>query len=194
MQWKLPGTVLEAPLEREEAAEEVLSSLFLTGGLVLSQVTQITGMQQHIVQNWVRRGFLPPPVGRKYGKSQLCRILTINALKSALAIEDICRLLRYVNGSLTDRSDDTIDDTDLYLAFASLARYAALEGFPPAERVPALLQESLAGYEEPVPGARGRIEEVLTIMLMAWRSSELRTEAGRRLSLLPKAEQTETEV
>ena len=175
MQWKLPGTVLEAPLEREEAAEEVLSSLFLTGGLVLSQVTQITGMQQHIVQNWVRRGFLPPPVGRKYGKSQLCRILTINALKSALAIEDICRLLRYVNGSLTDRSDDTIDDTDLYLAFASL-------------------QESLAGYEEPVPGARGRIEEVLTIMLMAWRSSELRTEAGRRLSLLPKAEQTETEV
>ena len=99
-----------------------------------------------------------------------------------------------MNGSLTDRSDDTIDDTDLYLAFTSLARTAALEGFPPADRIPALLRESLAGYAEPVPGARERIEEVLVIMLMAWRSSELQTEAARRLALLPKTESLKTEV
>ncbi|MBQ2667671.1 MAG: DUF1836 domain-containing protein, partial [Clostridia bacterium] len=77
----LPGTVLSVDSERPEAAEEVFSAMFLTGGLVLSQVTQVTGLEPYIVQNWVRRGFLPPPQQRKYTRRQLSRILTINALK-----------------------------------------------------------------------------------------------------------------
>ena len=186
MEWTLPGTVLKVDASRPKVAEETVFPLFLTGGLVLSQVTQIAGLQQHIVQNWVRRGFLPPPQGRKYTKSQFCRILTINALKSALAIEDICRLLQYVNGALDDAGDDTIDDAELYGAFVSLARVAALEGFPPPERLPALLEESLGDYQEPIPGARKRIEEVLGIMLMAWRSSELQTMAQKQLKKLPQ--------
>ena len=87
VEWTLPGTVLSVDADRPQAAEEVFSSLFLAGGLVLSQVTQVTGLEPYIIQNWVRRGFLAPPKQRKYTRRQLSRILMINALKSTLSIE-----------------------------------------------------------------------------------------------------------
>ena len=110
MEWTLPGTVLSVDADRPQAAEEVFSSLFLAGGLVLSQVTQVTGLEPYIIQNWVRRGFLAPPKQRKYTRRQLSRILMINALKSTLSIEQICKLLSYINGALDDEGDDTIDE------------------------------------------------------------------------------------
>ena len=181
MNWMLPGTVLSVDADRPEAAEEVFSAMFLTGGLVLSQVTQVTGLEPYIVQNWVRRGFLSPPQQRKYTRRQLSRILTINALKTALSIEQICRLLQYINGALDDEGDDTIDDTRLYSAFAGLARIVTREGFPAAEEMEPLMEASLALYEEPVPGAKARIKEVLRIMITAWRSAQLQADAQRML-------------
>ena len=121
MSWILPGTVLRVDSDSPAAAEETLSAMFLTGGLVLSQVTQITGLEPYIVQNWVRRGFVTAPKLRKYTRRQLSRILIINALKGALPIEQICQLLTYVNGTLDDDEDDIIDDTQLYNAFVVLA-------------------------------------------------------------------------
>lgn len=181
MNWMLPGTVLSVDLNKEDSAEGVFSAMFLTGGLVLSQVTQVTGLEPYIVQNWVRRGFLSPPQQRKYTRRQLSRILTINALKNALSIEQICQLLRYVNGALDDEDDDTIDDTQLYRAFVSLARSVTREGYPSAEEMTPLLESSLSSYTEPVPGAKQRIEEVLRIMITAWRSAQLQADAQRML-------------
>lgn len=186
MEWTLPGTVLRVDLDRQEAAEEVFSAMFLTGGLVLSQVTQVTGLEPYIVQNWVRRGFLPPPKQRKYTRRQLSRILMINALKSALPIDDICRLLSYINGALDDEGDDTIDDTQLYGAFLTLARTVTREGFPDAETLLPMLESGLRDYIEPIPGAKQRIEAVLRIMLTAWRSSQLQSEALKMLGELPE--------
>ena len=126
MEWTLPGTVLSVDADRPQAAEEVFSSLFLAGGLVLSQVTQVTGLEPYIIQNWVRRGFLAPPKQRKYTRRQLSRILMINALKSTLSIEQICKLLSYINGALDDEGDDTIDDTELYGAFVLMCVFPPL--------------------------------------------------------------------
>ncbi|MBO5252859.1 MAG: DUF1836 domain-containing protein [Clostridia bacterium] len=183
--WTLPGTVLSVDLDREESAEEVFSAMFLTGGLVLSQVTQVTGLEPYIVQNWVRRGFLSPPQQRKYTRRQLSRILTINALKSALSIDQICSLLRYINGALDDEGDDTIDDTQFYRAFVLLARTVTREGYPAPEELGPMLDRSLAAYEEPVPGAKQRIKAVLRILITAWRSAQLQSEAQRMLLELP---------
>ena len=57
----LPGTTVEADLRRPDAADMLLSPLFLTGGLMLSQVSQLTGLEPHVIQNWVKRGFVSPP-------------------------------------------------------------------------------------------------------------------------------------
>lgn len=183
MEWMIPGTVLTARRDRPDLAEEQLRAMFLTGGLVRSQVAAATGLEAHAVQNWVKRGFLPPPVNKRYTCRQFCRILIINMLKSALPMEKICGLLSYINGHLDDESDDSIDDSQLYFAFLRVA--AEYQGLMmDRERLAQCIHESLADYREPVPGARERVERVLHIMLTAWASSQLQREAEYLLTQL----------
>ena len=85
----LPGTTIEADPAREGAAEGILSSLFMAGGLVLSQVSQLTGLEPHMIQNWVKRGFVSPPRNKKYTRRQFCRIVIINMLRDSLPLERI---------------------------------------------------------------------------------------------------------
>lgn len=184
MEWTLPGTVLSVDADRPQAAEEVFSSLFLSGGLVLSQVTQVTGLEPYIIQNWVRRGFLAPPKQRKYTRRQLSRILMINALKSTLSIEQICKLLSYINGALDDEGDDTIDDTELYGAFVLVAGSMQKHGLTSESEMNRLIADGLKDYKESIPGAKERIEQALRIMITAWRAAQLQTKAQSMMNAL----------
>lgn len=184
VEWTLPGTVLSVDADRPQAAEEVFSSLFLASGLVLSQVTQVTGLEPYIIQNWVRRGFLAPPKQRKYTRRQLSRILMINALKSTLSIEQICKLLSYINGALDDEGDDTIDDTELYGAFVLVAGSVQKHGLTSESEMNRLIADGLKDYKEPSPGAKERIEQVLRIMITAWRAAQLQTKAQSMMNAL----------
>lgn len=184
VEWTLPGTVLSVDADRPQAAEEVFSSLFLAGGLVLSQVTQVTGLEPYIIQNWVRRGFLAPPKQRKYTRRQLSRILMINALKSTLSIEQICKLLSYINGALDDEGDDTIDDTELYGAFVLVAGSVQKHGLTSESEMNRLIADGLKDYKESIPGAKERIEQTLRIMITAWRAAQLQTKAQSMMNAL----------
>lgn len=184
VEWTLPGTVLSVDADRPQAAEEVFSSLFLAGGLVLSQVTQVTGLEPYIIQNWVRRGFLAPPKQRKYTRRQLSRILMINALKSTLSIEQICKLLSYINGALDDEGDDTIDDTELYGAFVLVAGSVQKHGLTSESEMNRLIADGLKDYKESIPGAKERIEQALRIMITAWRVAQLQTKAQSMMNAL----------
>ena len=184
MEWTLPGTVLSVDADRPQAAEEVFSSLFLAGGLVLSQVTQVTGLEPYIIQNWVRRGFLALPKQRKYTRRQLSRILMINALKSTLSIEQICKLLSYINGALDDEGDDTIDDTELYGAFVLVAGSVQKHGLTSESEMNRLIADGLKDYKESIPGAKERIEQALRIMITAWRAAQLQTKAQSMMNAL----------
>ena len=167
MEWTLPGTVLSVDADRPQAAEEVFSSLFLAGGLVLSQVTQVTGLEPYIIQNWVRRGFLAPPKQRKYTRRQLSRILMINALKSTLSIEQICKLLSYING-----------------AFVLVAGSVQKHGLTSESEMNRLIADGLKDYKESIPGAKERIEQALRIMITAWRAAQLQTKAQSMMNAL----------
>lgn len=184
VEWTLPGTVRSVDADRPQAAEEVFSSLFLAGGLVLSQVTQVTGLEPYIIQNWVRRGFLAPPKQRKYTRRQLSRILMINALKSTLSIEQICKLLSYINGALDDEGDDTIDDTELYGAFVLVAGSVQKHGLTSESEMNRLIADGLKDYKESIPGAKERIEQALRIMITAWRAAQLQTKAQSMMNAL----------
>ena len=166
MNWTIPGTVLTMPREDAVHIEEQFRAMFLAGGIVLSQVSGITGLEPYTVQNWVKRGFLSPPDKKRYSLRQLCRILNINMLKSVLPMERICGMLTYINGQLDDESDDIIDDATLYFMFVRLAAQA--KELYRAEDRDALLDQALEAYAEPVPGARARVKQVLRIMLTAW--------------------------
>jgi len=154
--------------------------MMLTGGLTLGQVSTVTGLEPHTIQNWVKRGFLAPPRGKRYNMEQLCRIITINMLRGALPLERICGLLSYINGSLTDESDDIIDDTVLYFMFVRLAAQARTMKTP--HQWQQAIEATLADYEEPFPGAALRIGKVLRIMLTAWIATRLRQETEAMLT------------
>lgn len=175
MQWNIPGTVLNAPLAEADQMKEKLTAMFLGGGMVLSQVSAVTGLEPYTIQNWVKRGFLTKPVGKKYTLRQLCRIININMLKDALRMEEICGLMTYINGSLDDESDDLIDDSELYFLFLRIAAHHRQMQNP--EGRDACIREALADYREPMPGARERVEKVLEVMLTAWAAALLRQQA-----------------
>lgn len=182
MNWTIPGTVLVMPRSEAVHIEEQFSSLFLAGGIVLSQVAGITGLEPYTVQNWVKRGFLTAPEKKRYSLQQLCRIININMLKSVLPMERVCGLLGYINGQLDDTSDDMIDDATLYFLFVRLA--VRVKELDRADNRDALLEQALENYREPVPGAKERVKKVLRIMLTAWLAARMRQEAEQMLSQL----------
>lgn len=182
MNWTIPGTVLQIPRGDAEHIQELFTSMFLAGGIVLSQVSGVTGLEPYTVQNWVKRGFLTPPERKRYSLRQLCRIININMLKSVLPMERICGLLGYINGQLDDESDDVIDDSQLYFMFVRLA--ARAKELDNEQERDALLEQAMGDYAEPIPGAKDRVRQVLRIMLTAYVAARMRQEAEKMLDAL----------
>lgn len=180
MEWILPGTVLKAEAEEASGVESLFAPMFLAGGMVLSQVSSITGLEPYIIQNWVKRGFLSPPQNKRYTLRQLCRILNINMLKGVLPMERICGMLGYINGQLDDDSDDTIDDSRLYFMFVRLAAHA--KQIDQNQAWQEAIDQVLQDYDEPIPGARERIAQVLRIMLIAYIAARMKEQAETLLT------------
>ena len=187
MNWTIPGTTLTIQREDAAAIRGQFQALFLGGGIALSQVTSITGLDPYMIQNWVKRGFLAKPEQKRYSLNQLCRIITISMLKPVMPMERICSLLSYVNGKLDDESDDIIDDCDLYFLFLNLA--ARARDLDSAEEWNRAIAATLEDYEEPVPGAKKRVEQVLRIMITGWAASRLAQEAEKMLTALEGEEE-----
>lgn len=182
MNWIIPGTTLTDRRDHADQIDTLFSSLFLAGGLTLSQVSAVTGLETHTIQNWVKRGFLSPPRAKRYDMEQVCRIINMNMLKGSLQLDQICSLMTYLNGVLSDESDDLIDDTCLYFMFVRLASRARQVGGN--EEWEAALQEITADYAEPVPGARDRLMKVLRIMLTVWAANSLKNAAEKMIEEL----------
>ncbi|MBE6959359.1 MAG: DUF1836 domain-containing protein [Ruminococcaceae bacterium] len=176
MEFLIPGTVHAIDRAEAERISNIFQSVFLTGDLALRQVADLTGLEPYAIQNWVKRGFLSPPQHKRYNMNQVCRILNINMLRSVLPMETICSLLGYINGHLDDTSDDVIRDTDLYFIFVRLAANVGKVVQHPDE-LEVWLTGALADYEEPIPGAKERVKQVLKIMLTAWAAAQLQRHA-----------------
>ena len=174
MNWTIPGTTLTDRRDNADHVEEIFHSMFLAGGMVLSQVSAVTGLEAYTIQNWVKRGFLAPPKNKKYNLEQVCRIITINMLKGALSLERICSLMQYINGDLTDESDDIIDDAVLYFMFVKLAARARHIGGN--QNWEDAIESAMSVYIEPTPGAKAQVEKVLRAMLMAYISSRFKAQ------------------
>ena len=182
MNWTIPGTTLEGIREEADRIDKLFQSMHMAGGLTLGQVSSITGLEPYAIQNWVKRGFLSSPRNRRYNMEQLCRIITINMLKGALTLEQICSLLGYINGDLADDSDDIIDDAELYFMFVKLAARARhIGGNQDWDQA---LKEAASGYVEPYPGARERVIQVLRVMLMAWIASRFQHQVSEMVNQL----------
>lgn len=170
----LPGGILEMNIQTPRDVGSLMDSLFTAGGLVLSQISNLTGLEMHMVQNWVKRGFLPPPQRKKYNRAQLCRILIINMLRSTMHMELICTLLTYINGNLADTGDDAIDDSQLYLYLLGAILYVEEAKILNLTELRRVLSQETADYAEPFPGAKKRVLQVLEILTVTYCAARLK--------------------
>ena len=182
MQWTIPGTTLTGQREEADGIDGLFQSIFLAGGLTLSQVSNLTGLEPYTIQNWVKRGFLPSPVNKKYNMEQLCRLININILKGAMPLEQIIKLMAYLNGDLADESDDLVDDTLLFFLFTKLASRARYIGGN--KNWDDALVEVTDGYIELIPGAREKLIKVLKVMLTVWCANSLKSLADQMITEL----------
>ena len=86
-------------------------------GLTLGQVCALSELEPTTVQNWIKRGFVPHPVRKKYYQRHLARILLIAQLRESMQIDRVGELLGYVNGNADDETDDLLPEEDLYDIF-----------------------------------------------------------------------------
>lgn len=183
MPMTLPGTALCYNKHAGDDTYAVISPIIdATGGISLSQLSSITGLESTTIQNWIKRGWVAPSVGKKYGEKSVVRILLINILRSTLKLEDIARLMEYVNGEVTNPDDDIMHDTQLYNLLCSIIYEAEERRLQTAEEfreaVLAHIPESYKGNERQI------LEDVLLIMVKSAMAGHYRALAQEQFSEL----------
>ena len=180
----LPGTMIEISELHKGISRSLFDGIFVTGGITLSQVSIMTGLESYMIQNWVKRGFVSSPVKRLYSKDQFARIITLNMLRESLQLEKICDMLSYINGVLDDESNNLISDSELYHKYVDLVAESGGEIITDRASISRAVEYAVKDYEEPVPGARQRLIKILQIMTYAHYASISRGAAEEILSKL----------
>lgn len=171
--------------------DNIRPAFAVTGGLMLSQVVEVTGVGGSTIQNWIKRGWIPSPVDKKYGERQVARILIVDMLRKSMQLENIIKLMECVNGDVEDQSDDIIKDADLYTyIYRIVKRIEPVEKFTIKE-LDGIIDEEIRDYSGPcddytgvVDDSRKRLHDALHIILLTYISSELRKRAEAELELI----------
>ena len=171
-------------ISTESAFSEYLPLIRATDGLTLSQVCLMTSLETSTIQNWIKRGFVPHPVAKKYRERHIARILLIASLRDCLQIDRIGALMTYINGNADDEQDDIISEVDLYDAFEKAV--ASVEDIRPTEEETGKrIERILDAYMAPSP-ERERLKGALTIMVIACIAGKYKQEAERLYTELSK--------
>ena len=179
----LPGTTIEVSRLDKGVSRMMFDGIFAAGGITLSQVSVMTGLEPYVIQNWVKRGFVSSPQKRQYSKNQFARIVVINMLRESLQIDKICGLLQYINGVLNDESDDIISDSELYHMYTDMIAENEMS-VSDSSSVEAAAVSATINYIEPQAGAKLRIIKILQVMSYAHFASLSRKAAEEMLSRL----------
>lgn len=173
----IPGTTLKYNEQiRNEAFSAVSPVLEATGGLTLSQLSKLTGIEGSTIQNWIKRGWVSSTKGKKYCQRQIIRIILINMLRGVMKLEDIARLMTYVNGDVDDTSDDIIDDVILYNILCRIIFDAEDNGAFEYDSLVAVINDAVRNSAKSIKYGSDKLKKAMLIMILAYRSSYLKTE------------------
>ena len=175
----LPGTMTTQGTQGEKGFAKIKMLLEATGGLSLSQVCAVTGLEGSTVQNWVKRGWVAHPRGKKYEESHIARVLIINALKECIKLEHVALLMAYVNGSSEGDNESLINECDLYDFLCDALQQLGRVDDMPKGGVEAVVDKVIKNYKGPAVSSLHRVRKALTIMIYACVCTDVkrRTEA-----------------
>ncbi len=178
-----PGTTIEV-LELKKGSSKILfDGIFATGGITLSQLSTMTGLEPHVIQNWVKRKFVASPVKKLYSKEQFARIIIINMLRESLQIDAICNLISVIGGETEDTTDDLIGDDELYHRYVDMIAEESIVISDKAA-VQKATEKSTEDFKPRAVGDKLKLERILQVMLYAHAASKLRDSAKEVLSAL----------
>jgi len=155
-----------------------------TGGLSLSQVCSVIGLEGSTIQNWVKRGWVEHPVGKKYEEVHIARILIINALKECIKLEHISQLMRYVNGNPQDGDVPIIKESTLYDYLCEALKQSAKSEDHSKTGVEAVINNVIKDYDDANPESRARIRKALTLMIFACVCTDVKRRVEAMLGLI----------
>ena len=177
---RFPGTTIEVSELKRGASRTLFDGIFATGGITLSQVSIMTGLEYYIVQNWVKRGFLSSPKKRVYSRAQFARIIIINMLREALQIEKISGLIKTIGGALDDESDDLISDDELYHRYVDMIADGNIDITDKAS-ARAAAERATADFDGKNKASREKLLRILEVMFYAHTAATLRERAEELL-------------
>ncbi len=181
----IPGTVIPLENGMGPAGSGFLTGIFsVTSGLMLSQIKEITGLDAPALQNWIKRGWVPSPAGKRYNIDQVARILIINMLREVLRLENIAYLMSYINGRVDDKTDDIIPESVLYDYICCIIDKCACCDYNGGEKLKRFIAECTADYEEVIPGSTVRLRKALEIIVLAYESARIKAMAENLLNTI----------
>ncbi|MBO4979329.1 MAG: DUF1836 domain-containing protein [Clostridia bacterium] len=180
---RIPGTILKKSDMGNVTGLEFLSKIFyISDGVMIAEIRRISGLDTSTLQNWTKRGWLENSKLKRYDIDQVAHILIINMLRSCMQLDRIAFLIRYINGSVNDRSDDIICYSRLYDYVCRILE--RLTDDTPVQNIRACIEETIEDYEEKVTGARKRLSKGLEIIVVAYYAVLLKQRSDHLLDSL----------
>lgn len=180
----IPGTILDRQNMGNVTGYDFLSKIFyISDGIMLSQIKEISGIDGSTLQNWVKRGWVENSKLKRYNMDQVANILIINMLRSCIQLDRIAFIVKYINGSVSDRSDDIICASRLYDYICRILDKLMLrEGDCSVETLKECIANETSDYVEKVSGASRRLQNALEIIIVAYYASILKKHTDERLA------------
>ena len=174
----IPGTVVDRSKMNGAAGEPFLDKVFyITEGIMLTQIREITGIDGTTLQNWLKRGWVASPKGKYYTKEHLARILLIAMMRDTVQLARIAQVLSYINGRVGDAADDIIPESVLYDYVCRAVDVLADGESAGLNDLDTVVEQVVESYEERVSGAKKRLSRGISVIVTAYYSTLVKNHA-----------------
>ena len=181
----IPGTKLKKNDMGNVTGLEFLSKVFyISEGVMLSQIREVSGIDGSTLQNWTKRGWVANARLKKYNIDQVAHILIINMLRSCIQLDHIAFLLQYINGKIDDTSDDIIRDSVLYDYICRILETLTRKDVATKASITEVIRDQISDYKEAMAGARDRLANALEIIVTAYYAALIKRSSDEMLANL----------
>ncbi len=172
----IPGTILERTKMGNVTGMDFLDKVFyITNGIMLSQIREISGIDGTTLQNWVKRGWVGNPTKKTYDREQLARILIINMMRDTMQLSRVIFLLTYVNGG--EECDRIVTESRFYDYICKTLEHVASPESAGLNGLDETIEKVIADYEETVAGAKRRLATGVRIAVLTYYAALIKSMA-----------------
>ena len=181
----IPGTKLkQSDMDGLTGLDFLKKVFFISDGVMLTQIRDISGIDSSTLQNWTKRGWVVNSKLKRYDIDQVAHILIINMLRSCMQLDKIDFLIHYINGDVADTSDDIISDSVLYDYICRILSYMMSSGTCALSSVKKYVEEITSDYVGPVKDAKTRLNRALEVIVVTYYAAIIKQHANELLDRL----------